>query len=213
MRRSFVLSLLLFIALFPAAEKCLAGVDFGLSIGSEGVKSFYLAIGDHYQVPEKQIMVVRERKISDEEMPVVFYLAARAKVGPETIIKLRLGGKSWMDISAKYGFGPEIYYVALKSDPGPPYGKAYGHFKNRKRKEWGSIKLTDADVVNFVNLRFISEHYGCSPDEIIKMRAKGKDFVSVNAEVKKNKGQSKKEYAKDSKKSGKGNSKGKGKNK
>ena len=211
MRRSFLLSMLFVFALIPAAGVSYAGVDFGLSIGDEGLRSFYVAVGEHYQVPEKEILIVRERHIPDEEMPVVFYLAARASVAPETIIKLRLGGKSWMDITAKYGFGPEIYYVALKSDPGPPYGKAYGHFKNRNRSEWGSISLNDADVVNFVNLRFISEHYGYSPDEIVKMRAKGKDFVSVNAEVKKNKGQAKKEYAKDSQNSKKGNGKGKNK--
>ena len=163
-----------------------------MTIGDGGIKGFYLAIGEHYKVPEKQIVVVREKKIPDEELAVVFFLAKRASVAPEVVIKLRLGGKSWMEISAHFGLTAEIFYVPVKRTPGPPYGKAYGHFKNKKKNQWGTIKLSDAEIVNFVNLKFISKHYGCSADDVIKMREKGNSFVAINAEVKKNKGQDKK---------------------
>ena len=211
MCKSKIPVILLFILILPVANICFAGVDIGLSLDRDGLKSFHLAVGEHYQVPEKELVVVREAKVSDEELPVVFYLAGRAGVSTQAIIKLRLDGKSWMDISAHCGLGPEIYYVSLKTDPGPPYGNAYGHFKNRNRNEWRNIKLTDDDIVNFVNLKFLSEHYGYSPDEIVKMRAKGQDFISVNTEIKKNKGQSKKDYTSNSKSQGKGKGKGKGK--
>ncbi len=206
-------SLLTVIALWFMPAACHAGVDVGLSLDQDGLRSFYLAVGEHYRVPEKEVIVVRERNVSDEELPVVFYLTARTGVAPEAIIKMRLGGKSWMDISFHYGLSAEAFYVPVTGDPGPPYGNAYGHFKHRHRNEWGTIKLADVDIINLVNLRFISEHYGCSPDDVIKMRSKGNNFVGINAEVKKNKGQSKKEFVKEDKKSDKGNDKGKGKNK
>lgn len=187
-----------------------ADISAGISIDEDGLKGFYLSIGEHYQVAEEEIVIIKKKHIADDEMPVVFFLAKRAGVTPEVIVKLRLSGKSWMDITRDFGLTAEIFYVKLTTDPGPPYGKAYGHFKNRERAEWGQVWLTDSDIVNFVNLRFISEHYDYSADEIIKMREKGADFVFINAEVKKNKGQAKKESAKfaaDEK--GKGNGKSK----
>ena len=193
MRVVTVLVLLSLFLLWPAANQCRADVDIGLSIGDDGIKGFYLAIGEHYKVPQKQIVVVREKKIPDEELPVVFFLAQRASVAPDIVIKLRLGGKSWMEISAHFGLTAEIFYVPVKRAPGPPYGKAYGHFKKKKKGQWGTIVLTDTEVVNFVNLKFISEHYGYSPDDVIKMREKGNSFIAINAKVKKNKVQEKKQ--------------------
>ena len=195
MRGLTFLSLVFLVFLWPAADQGRAEVNVGVSVEDGCLKTFHLAIGEHFSVPEKQVIVVRERKIPDDELPVVFFIAARAGVAPEAIIKLRLGGKSWMAISTHYGLTAEIFYVPIKSNPGPPYGNAYGHYKKRKKAEWGKIQLADADVVNLVNLKFISEHYGCSPDEVIRMREKGGNFAAINAEVKKNKGQAKKESA------------------
>jgi hypothetical protein len=192
---TLVFSLMIFC---PFTQQGLADVDVGLSIGDDGLKGFYLAIGDYYHVPEKQIIIVRRQKVPEEEMPVVFFIARRADVSPEVIINMRLGGKSWWEISLHYGLRADAYYVPLKNDPGPPYGKAYGHYKHRNKKEWNKISLSDADIINFVNLRFISEHYGYSPDEVAKMRGAGKNFITISSEVKQKKSKSKAEnYAAD----------------
>jgi hypothetical protein len=182
-----------------------AGFDFGISVGDEGIRSFHLAVGDYYRVPEKQITVVKKSRLHDDEMPVVFFLAARARVSPSVILDLRLGGMSWMDISLRHGLTAAVYHMDVRS--GPPYGKAWGHFKKSKR-HWKKLRLGDADVVNLVNLRFMSEHYGYSPAEVMKMRDRGDGFVAINGKVKKAKGS--KGGKQKEKKSGKG--KGKGKN-
>jgi hypothetical protein len=89
--------------------------------------------------------------------------------------------------------------VPLQRDPGPPYGKAYGYYKNKPRKDWGGIKLSDADVVNLVNLKFISGQYGYAPDEVAGMRSKGESFVGIHGKVKasKAKGQEAKQASTD----------------
>jgi hypothetical protein len=164
-----------------------ADMDLGISIGDDGLKSFYLAVGDYYRVPEKEVMVVKKKRVPHEEIPVVFFIAKRAHISVGAVIDLRLKGTPWMDISLRFGLTPDIYYVPVKKVGGPPYGKAYGHYKNKPRKQWKSIVLGDADVVNLVNLKFISEHYGYAPEEIISMRSKGKNFVLINSDVKKRK--------------------------
>lgn len=202
---SFVFSLFLVFA----AGSTKADVSIGVSADNDGIKSFYLSIGEQYRVPEKEIVVIREKKIPDEELPVVFFIAQQARVEPGLVVKLRLEGKSWMDITLHYGLSPAIYYVAFAKDPGPPYGKAWGHYKNRKKDEWKTVRLGDTDIINFVNIKFMSERYGYSPDEVIKMRNKGESFVLVNSKIKK---QSKQHANSDN--SGKDKSKkGKGKDK
>ncbi|MBI4546474.1 MAG: hypothetical protein HY707_00730 [Ignavibacteriae bacterium] len=163
-----------------------AQFNAGISIGEEGLRGFYLAIGNYYKVPERQIVIIKDRHIPPEEAPVMLFIAARARVTPSAVIDLRLAGKSWMDITIHYGLSPEIFYVPVTvAVSGPPYGKAYGYFKNRPKKEWKKIVLTDAEVINFVNLKFVSEHYGYAPEKVIRMKEKGSSFVAIHDEVKK----------------------------
>jgi hypothetical protein len=119
-------------SLIPQAK---ASVDIGVYIGDEGLRGFYLSVGDYYRVPEREVVIIRERGMSYEEMPVVFFIAGRAHVAPGVIVDLRLRGMSWMDITFRYGLSPEIYYVPLRVTPGPPYGKAYGYYKKWPEKE------------------------------------------------------------------------------
>lgn len=175
--------IIVLIGLFFITQLKGQNVDAGISFGPEGLKSFYLAVGNYYHVPEKEVVVIRERKIPEEELPVVFFIAGRAGVKPEVIVNLRLGGSSWYDISIRYGIYPDVYYVPLTFDPGPPYGKAYGYFKNKPKKDWKKIRLSDKDIVNLVNLRFISDYYQYEPSRVIKMRGEGKHYVVINQDV------------------------------
>jgi hypothetical protein len=171
--------ILIFTGSIPAASA--SNVDLGISIGSEGIRGFYLGISNYYRVPEREVVVVRERGIHYNDLPVVFFIAARAHVAPGVIVDLRLGGMSWWDISVRYGIGPEVYYVpttvVVKT---PPYGKAYGYYKKHPREQWNRIVLKDADIVNMVNLRYVSEYYNYPEDRVMKMREQGKDFVAID---------------------------------
>ena len=185
---NFVLIFLALVWLLPAipVSPAHAEMDVGVSIGEEGIRRFYVSVGDYYRVPEQEIVVIRQRGVPYEEIPVVFFLASRAHVAPETIIDLRLSGRSWMDITLHFGLGPDIFYVPVQAEVhGPPYGKAYGYYKHKPRKQWKTIHLENDDVVNLVNLRFVSEYQGCDPGDVIRMRSQGRNFVVINDEIKK----------------------------
>jgi hypothetical protein len=151
-------------------------VNFGISASDQGGSSFYLNVGQYYGVPEQQVVAVRERRIPDDEIPVVFFIAREARVEPRVIIEQRLGGRSWMDISLAYHLSPAVFYVPYQGDPGPPYGHAYGLYRRHRRADWGRIRLADDDVVNMVNMRFMKEHYGYRPEEVVAMRSQGRAF-------------------------------------
>jgi hypothetical protein len=163
-----------------------AGTPFSVSVSgdSKGINEFNLSIGEYYRVPEREVVVVHERGIDEEELPVVFFLAQRARVRPEVIVDLRLRGMNWMDITLHYGLNPDIYYVPVKVvRKGPPYGNAYGYYKKHKKKDWKKIRLSDADIVNQVNLRFISEHHGYSPEQVMRYRSEGRKFAVIDRDI------------------------------
>ena len=146
---------------------------------SASIGNFHVAVSNYYHVPEREVIVVRERRIPDDELPVVFFIAQRARVPVARIVDMRLRGDSWWDISVRFGLGADVYYVPVAVRSGPPYGRAYGHYK-KPRKEWNTIALTDADMVDLVQLRFISEHYHVAPERVVEMRERNVNFVSIH---------------------------------
>jgi len=177
-------------------------VDLGISVSDGKLRSFYLAVSDYYGISGKAVVATKERyRLRDEELPVVYFLSARTRVDPSVIIDLRIKGLSWLDVTFHYGLTPEIFYVPVAVEKiGPPYGKAYGHFKKyRSKKEWKKIILNDYEVADLVNLRFISEHYKIKPETVMKMRSQGKNFLTINEENRKGKAKAKGNYGKDKK--------------
>ncbi len=147
------------------------------------VGDFHVAVANYYQVPQREVVVIHERRVRDEEIPVVLFIAQHAHVAPATIADLRMRGLSWWDISVRYGIGPEVYYVPVAVVPGPPYGKAWGHYKKKPRKQWNTIVLADDDVVNLVQVRFISDYYRIPPERVFEVHGHHPDIIAVNYEV------------------------------
>jgi hypothetical protein len=181
---TLLLALIFFIFAVPASAQ---NVSTSISIADGELKSFYLAIGDYYRVPEPRVVQMKKHyRVRDEELPVVFFLASCAHVDPDVIIDLRFRQRmSWLNITFHFGLTPEIYYVPVQR-VGPPYGKAYGHYKQHKH-DYKKVVLVDEDVVNLVNLRFISDYHRVAPEVVMDMRGQGRKFVVINEQVRKGK--------------------------
>ena len=177
MRIFCILSLVLGVMVVPCRAQAQTAVSVAARIGD-----FHVAVSNYYHVPEREVIVIRERRISDDELPVVLFIAQRAAVAPARIVDLRLSGLSWWDISVRYGIGPEVYYVPVTVAPGPPYGHAYGHYK-KHRKHWHTIVLSDDDVVNLVYLRFASDYYRVPAERVIERRGHERNVVLIHAEM------------------------------
>jgi hypothetical protein len=161
--------------------------NVGISGGSQGINGFNLSVGDYYRVPVRDVVVMHERGIYEEELPVVFYLAQRAHVYPDMIVDMRLRGMSWMDITLYFGLSPEIYYVPVVVGPYyPSYGHAYGYYHNYPRGAWNRTHFRDRDIIDQVNLRFMSEHHSYAPEKIMKFRSEGRSFTDIDRYLSKN---------------------------
>lgn len=168
-----------------------AQVDLGLAVSDGRLRAFYIAVGDHYRVAPRAVLDLRTRyRLLDDELPVVYFLAARAHVGPQVVVDLRLGRRSWFDIAVHLGLSPEIFFVPVRAEKiGPPYGNAYGYYrKHGYAGDWRRLVLADREVIDLVNLRFLSEHHGMAPDEIIVWRGRHASFVRIHDEIGRAKG-------------------------
>jgi hypothetical protein len=177
----------LFIALLLLPVTCFvahADVNAGAS-ASNVVISYDSSIVDYFTATQKEVTVARDRGISDDEIPVVFFMSRLAEVSPPEIINLRLNGKSWQEVARHYEYGPGIFYYPIKENAAvvPPYGKAYGYYKSKPIKEWNKIKLGDDDIINLVNLEFLSEYNNYPALTIMAMRGKNKGFKTISDEI------------------------------
>ncbi len=172
------------LAAAPSLGRAATSVSVGVSVGDNGIEGFHLAACRHYHAKPEAVAFIRARRIPDDHVPVVLFIADHARCTPDAVVALRLRGMSWFDISLHYGLSVDLFHVETRGDYGPPYGRALGHFKHRKRNEWGAIRLADDDVACLVNLRFLSAHHGCSADDVLKLHAKGESPFGLHGKLK-----------------------------
>ncbi|MGB9667602.1 MAG: hypothetical protein ACPLSJ_02095 [Thermosulfidibacteraceae bacterium] len=155
-------------------------IDVGISIKDDKIHAFYLAIGDYYRVPEREVIIIKKRYpvIYEDEIPLVMLISKYGRVSPETIIELRRANFSWYEIMIRYRVYPEAVfrdYICY----GPPYGVAWGYHKKHKHK-CKIKKLKDRDLVELANIKFLAEYYGESPEVIVKYREKTPSYIEIN---------------------------------
>ena len=170
--------LLMLVASSPASAQTEWSV--GISGGNEGIDGFTFSIGQYYGVPESEVCAIYDRGIYEEELPVVFFIARMAHVHPRVVVDLRLRGMSWMDITYYYGLRPDIYYVPVVVHH---YVPAYGYYHHHPRSGWKRGDLRDRDIVNQVNLKFMSEHHRYAPEKIMRYRNEGRSFRVIDRDI------------------------------
>jgi hypothetical protein len=150
-----------------ATTSLFAQVQAGAVFSGDGLSSFFLSIGNYYRVPEREVVVVHDRRIPPEEIPVVFFVAQRAHVAPAVVVDLRRRGTTWANVAIHFGFQPDVYYF----EGGPPYGRARGY--------WRKHPPRDAEVVDAVNVHFFSEYHHVRPNDVWNEHSRGKNYLVI----------------------------------
>ena len=149
----------------------------------EPLADLHRAVRETLGLPEPMIVRALERGLPDEELPVVGLIAARASVPLESVVDLRLGGMAYADITVRFDLSPEIFYVPFDADPGPPYGNAWGHFRKTPRERWRTLRLVDADVVQYANLRLCVDRYRVAPLDVVALKRKGHGYAVIHRDL------------------------------
>jgi hypothetical protein len=142
-------------------------------------EAFFRAVAGYFQVSLEEVTVLRGWDLVPDEIPVVLFLADRAGVSPDALAGLRRGGGSWWEVAQRFDLGPQTFHLTLPD--GEDLGilaRVYGEYLAQPPATWGSIELTDDEVVALVNLRVLSEHVGVPPLRVLRSREAAGSFMA-----------------------------------
>lgn len=159
------------------AGSAMAGFDVDLgasfSIGDDD-NDLYVAVSARYFDEDRHaVQAVATHYPNRDDLAVALFIGRHSGRSTEAIYDLRRSGLSWFEISARFGVPYDVWFVPVKHDPGPPYGKAYGHHKKHGQASQPAA-LTDADIRNLVAVRMLHEYYGVSVEVAMDWRSGGR---------------------------------------
>jgi len=151
-----------------------ADTSVSVQVGTSGFEFGFL-YSDHYRADEK---VIRHcaAEFDEQDLVVAFHLARMSGVEISVILDWRRKDTSWHDITRRCNLHNDVFFVVMESDPGPPYGRAYGHWKKNPKK---AIVLSDDEIRAFSVLRAMSEYTGQPAKTILAERKKGRRPVDI----------------------------------
>ena len=114
----------------------------------------------------------------EADLPVVLFVARQSRQPLDGIVNLRSRGLGWSGIFNQLHVAPDVLFVGIDRDPGPPYGKAWGHWKQNRSK----VLLSDDEVRGLVEVQMGSRWAGASPYELARARGQGKSVVTYVAD-------------------------------
>lgn len=170
----------LVLAAAPAAH---AGIDvaFGarVPIGDDG--GLFVNISSRYFERDPSVIQSWERRFeSPDDLAVFFWITERSRRSADFVFSLRRQGLGWFEIGNRCGIPVDAWYVVVPAErPGPPYGKAYGHWKKHQQNPDHRVRLTDRQARDLVAVRMAHEYYRVPGEVAMDWRRNGDDVRSI----------------------------------
>jgi hypothetical protein len=167
-----------------ATSPAWAGIDiaFDAAVQIDDDTDVYLAVSTRYFDRDRDEVYHWNRQYDDpDDLAVALFISRHSGKDPDAIFALRKSGLTWWEVSVRLGVKPDVWFVAVKGDPGPPYGKAYGHWKKHRRGKPDEMRLTDVDLRNLVAVRLLHEYYGVTVEAAMEWRSSGRGLREITA--------------------------------
>ena len=148
-------------------------------------KDYDQALCNYFQLSSADVAGIRAAGISSEELPVCLYIAKRAKTAPESIAKMRARGDSWAAIVKGLNQGMNMFYQPIVGySVSETYYPIFAKFDAVPSNKWRRLELSDEEILNVVNLRFISSEHDYSIYKVMEQRDEGLAFLEINQNIK-----------------------------
>lgn len=145
---------------------------------------YFQAVAAFFNLPASEIAILSDWAMPADEIPVVLFMARRAGVSPEALVALRGAGEDWSALAERYRVRAAALHVPVSDDA--PTGRlesAYRLYRATPVGEWGSIHLSDADIVALVNVRVISQSLGLPAERVLAETGSTSTFVELYARL------------------------------
>jgi len=142
----------------------------GVHVASSNFEFGFL-YSDHYHVAP-EVAEHHAEHMGEEDFLVALHLSRASGLPLEAIIRWRRDGQPWDAIRHRCELDDSVFYVDFASDrdPGPPYGRAWGHRRKHSREP---LRLSDDEVRAFVVLRTLRDYTKKPAEEILRQRREG----------------------------------------
>ena len=139
-----------------------------------------LAVGRYgYERPDLEPVLPRVRSL-DNDLPVAMFLAHETDRPLNFIVDLRSKGLSWSVVMTRLSVSPAVLFVGIDRDPGPPYGHAWGYWRQHPK----GYAYSDEDVAGLVKVQVGARYARMSTYEMAQARGKGHRVPTLVAEHK-----------------------------
>jgi hypothetical protein len=179
------LSAVLALALLARPSPSLAALDIDLGarlrVGDD--TEIFVAVSSRYFDRDQADVQRWQRSCggSADDLAVILFLSRQSGQPPARIMAFRAEGLTWWQIGVRLGVPPEVWFVDLKGNPGPPYGKAYGHWRKHRGDRSHVFQLADSEVRDLVAVRILHEYYGVEVSMAMEWRAAERDLGKLTA--------------------------------
>jgi hypothetical protein len=183
--RTCGLTLILSIGFFMFSAPAYGGldIDLGATVRIGDNTDLYVAISSRYFDEDRRAVERLGVNFDNpDDLAVCLFIARHSGRSGEQIYFLRRGGLSWWEISVRLDLRPDIWFVAVDHDPGPPYGKAYGYRNKHKKNRSPAWRLTDGEIRDLLAVRMIHEYYGMPVESAMEIRSSGRNLSLLMTE-------------------------------
>ncbi len=154
------------------------------SMADQMEDKYYQDVADYYNVSYEALVNLIDLGITDEDMPVVLFVADRMNSDFEEVAQMRAEGESWSNVLSFVGLKNDAFYIIISSRiESKTFAPIFEKFSTNPKSKWNNIDFTDNEIVNLVNLKFVSSHNDYSIFDIMAMRDYGKSFARINQQV------------------------------
>jgi hypothetical protein len=166
----------------PVQAQAGLDVDLGATLKVGDDTDVFLSVSARYFDRERRDVEQWHGKCVDpDDLAVLLFISRSTGKSPARVMQLRLEGQPWWEIGRRLGMGADVWFVPVRRDPGPPYGKAYGHWRKHGKDSHHELDLSDDDVRNLVAVRLLHEYFDVEVEVAMEWRSSGKDLRSLAA--------------------------------
>lgn len=139
-----------------------------------------LAVSDYGYSRQVLEPVLPRLRHLEADLPVVLFLARASGKPVDLIVGWRSEGLGWSVIFGRAGVPLGVLFAGIDRDPGPPYGKAWGHWKKDPR----GARISDGDIAALAQIQVGSRVTGLAPLALARQQGRGRSVAAAVAEKK-----------------------------
>jgi len=149
----------------------------GQAVDTAARQAWFQAVADHFEISVREVEILADSRMTDDEIPLVLLLARRAGVSTDALVAFHRGGRGWVEIAARYGMGAADFHLPLaESAPAGPLEEVYERYRAVPPSQWNQIELDDEDLVRLADLAFVTAYLRVSAGEVLDQVVRGGSF-------------------------------------